>query len=229
MNTHHRQFAVLGLGRFGQSIVKTLSEKGCSVLACDHDHDIVQDMSQYATHVVQLDVTDENAMNSIGLGNFDVVIVAIGSNKESSIMATLIAKECGAKYVIAKATDLRQKTILEKIGADRVILPEREMGVRIAMNLINSNIVDLINISENLSVADIEPLPVWVNSTLQKSNIRAEYDLNIIAIRRNKRLIISPKPTEVIEKEDILVVVGADNDMQRFINKNKVKSGGFFD
>ncbi len=225
----NRQVAVLGLGRFGQSIVRTLSQRGCSVLACDVDHDKVQDVSEYATHVVQADLTDESAVSALGLSNFDVVVVAIGTNKDAGIMTTLLAKEAGAKYVIAKASNMKHKTILEKIGADRVVLPEMEMGVRIALNLLTTNVVDLVSISEDLSIADIEPLDSWIGNTLQKTNIRADFGLNVVAIRRNKKTIVSPKPTETFQADDVLVVIGEVNDLQRFITKNRVKSGGFFD
>lgn len=223
---HHKQIAVLGLGRFGQSIVKTLAENGCEVLACDQNIDIVQEMSQYATHVVQAELTDEMALTSLGLGNFDVVVVAIGMDLESSVMATMFAKQSGVKYVIARAQNHIQKKILEKIGADRVVLPEREMGVKIAMGMISANIIDFINLSDEYGIAEIEPLPQWVGQTLQKAHIRAVTGINIVAIKRGKRIIVSPKPDETIEASDILVAVGENRDIQRL--SADAKPGGFF-
>ncbi len=221
-----KQFAVLGLGRFGSSIVKTLSENGFNVLACDADADIVQEVSRFATYVVQADVTDENAMKKLGLGNFDVVIVAIGTNLESSVMATLIAKEQGAKYVLSKARDNKQKNILEKVGADRVVLPEWEMGARVATSLITTNVIDYINLSEQFTIAEIEPLDEWAGLSIQKANIRAQAGLNVVAIRRGKRVMVSLNPNEVIEETDILVVVGETANIQRMRSKSKSKVGG---
>ncbi len=221
----NKQFAVLGLGRFGQSIVKTLSQNGNNVLACDIDEDVVQDMSEIATHVVQVDVTDEHAMARLGLRNFDVVIVAIGSNLESSTMATLIAKEQGAKYVLSKAKNHMQKSILEKVGADKVVLPEWEMGNRVATNLITTNVIDFINLSDEFTIAEIEPLNDWVGLSLQKANIRAHTGINIVAIKRGKRVIVSLKPDEIIQEEDILVAIGEISDLQRLHSKSKARTG----
>lgn len=211
----NKQFAVLGLGRFGQSIVQTLVENGYDVLCCDKNIDIVNDVSKYASHVVQADVVDEHTLISLGLNNFDVVIVAIGGNMESSIMATMIAKEEGVPLVITKAKNVTQKAILEKVGADRVVLPERDMGVKIATNLITTNVIDYINLSDKFGIAEIEPKKEWVGKSLQKSNIRASSGLNIVAIKRNNKIIVSPKADEIILENDILVAVGDNLDIQR--------------
>lgn len=215
----NKQFAVLGLGRFGKSIVNTLVENGYDVLCVDNNIEIVKEVSKFANHVVQADVTDEHALSALGLNNFDVVIVAIGDNMESSIMATLMAKEKGAELVIAKAKSMIQKSILEKVGADRVVLPEKDMGVRIATNLITTNVIDFINLSEKFGIAEIEPKKEWIGVSLQKSNIRAESGLNIVAIKRNNKIIVSPKAEEVIIQNDILVAVGENSDIQR-LSKN---------
>lgn len=211
----NRQFAVLGLGRFGQSIVKTLTNHNCEVLACDSDAARVHDVSQFATHVVQLDFTDTHAMEELGLGNFDVVIIAMSSNLEVSIISAMMAKEKGCKYVLAKAYTDVQKDILVKLGVDRVVLPEREMGEKIALNLINNNVLDTINISENFSIVEIAPVMKWIGVPIKKSNIRAEYGLNILAIKRNNKIIVSPKPDEVVLEDDILVAVGETSDIKK--------------
>ncbi len=228
MQRKNSQFAVLGLGRFGTSIVRTLCKNGCNVLACDEDEDIVQEISEIATHAVQVNVTDEAAMHSLGLGNFDVVIIAIGDDMEASLIATLVAKEMGAKFVLVKAQNSHHKVILEKIGADRVVLPEFEMGERLATSLITTNVIDYINLSEEFSIAEIEPLEQWIDVSIQKANIRATIGLNIVAIKRGKRVIVSPKADELIQDEDILVVIGETSVLQRLHTKNKVKSGGLF-
>lgn len=211
----HKQFAVLGLGRFGQSIAKTLLENGCHVLVCDKDIDSVNEMSKYAVHAVQADCMDRNALEELGLNNFDVVIVAIGENLEASLMATLIAKEKGVPFVITKARNETQRTILEKVGADRVVLPERDMGIRIATTLVTTNVIDFINLSDKFSIAEIEPKREWIGKSLQKSNIRAATGLNIVAIKRDNKVIVSPTATEIIFSGDLLVTIGENANIQR--------------
>ena len=214
----NRQFAVLGLGRFGQSLVKTLIENDCDVLCCDKDIEIVNEMAKYGCHALQADVTDVHVLDQFGINNFDVVIVAIGEDMEGSILATMMAKELGAKFVIAKAKNDIQKSILEKVGADRVVLPERDMGVRIANTLITTNIIDYINLSDKFAIVEIQPEKNWVNKSILDSNVRAKYGLNIVAIKRQNHIIVSPLPSEVIEEKDILVVVGKNDVIQRVNN-----------
>lgn len=214
----NKQFAVLGLGRFGQSIVTSLVENGFEVLCCDKDIEIVNEMSKYGCHVVQADVTDSHVLTEFGINNFDVVIVAIGENMEGSILATMMAKELGAKCVIAKAKNDIQKSILEKVGADKVVLPERDMGKRIVSTLIATNIIDYINLSDKFAIAEIEPAEKWVNKTILDINIRAKFGLNIVAIKRNNNIIVSLNPTDIIEKGDVLVVIGETPDVKK-INK----------
>lgn len=210
-----RQFAVLGLGRFGQSVVKTLYDKGYDVLAVDKDIDIVNEMSKYSTLVLQADVGDETVVKNLGLNNYDVVVVAMGANLEKSVMATLLAKENGAKTVITKAKNQSEKTVLLKVGADRVVLPEREMGEKLATNLITTNVIDFINLSDKFGVAEIKPLEKWIGETLIKSNIRAEYNINVVAIKRgdDADIIVTPRPSEVILEGDKLVVIGENADI----------------
>lgn len=214
----NKQFAVLGLGRFGQSIATALIQNGCEVLCCDKDMENVNEMSKFGCHAIQADVTDFHALNELGINNFDVVIVAIGENLEGSILATMMAKDFGAKFIIAKARNDIQKSILEKVGADRVVLPERDMGKRIASTLITTNIIDYINLSDKFAIAEIEPNPKWVGKSILDSNVRAEYGLNIVAIKRDNDILVSPLPSVIIEKEDILVVVGENSQVSEVHN-----------
>ena len=201
----NKQFAILGLGRFGQSIAKTLVDNGCDVLCVDKNIDAVNEMSKYASNVTRADVADVHAMSALGLNNFDVVIIAIGENMEAGIMAT----------VITKAKNEIQKSILQKVGADRVVLPEKDMGIRIATSLITSNIIDFISLSDKFTIAEIEPRKEWIDISLKKSNIRAEHRLNVVAIKRNNDIIVSPKAEEIIQKDDILVIIGTITDIQK--------------
>ncbi len=203
-----KQFAILGLGRFGQSIATSLLESGCQVLCCDRDIEIVNEMSKYGCHAVQADITDIHVLQEFGINNFDFVIIAIGENMESSILATMLTKELGAKFVISKAKNKLQKTILEKVGADRVVLPEMDMGKRIASTLASKNIIDYISLSEKFAILEVAPEKSWINKTIAESNIRAKVGINVVAIKRNEDIIVSPYPTEVIREDDILIAVG---------------------
>lgn len=212
---NNKQFIVLGLGRFGQSIAKTLLDNNCEVLCCDKSIELVNEISEYGCHALQADVTDAKALEELGINNFDVVIVAIGGNMEASILATMFAKEMGAKMIIAKAKTDVQKSVLKRIGADRVVFPEREMGFKIANSLISTNIIDYINLSNEFAIVEIEPIKRWVNKTLLKCKIRDEYGLNIVAIKRDNKIIVSPNPAETIRQEDILVVIGESHKLQK--------------
>ena len=175
-------------------------------------------MSKYGCHSIQADVTDVHVLEQFGINNFDVVVVAIGEDMEGSILATMMAKELGASFVIAKAKNDIQKSILEKVGADRVVLPERDMGIRIANTLITTNVIDYINLSDKFAIVEIEPLKNWINSSILDSNVRAKYGLNIVAIKRHNDIIVSPLPNEIIQEHDILVVVGRSDVIQKINN-----------
>lgn len=211
----NKQFVIIGLGRFGSSIAKTLYSLGSDVLAIDIDEDLVQEISDSVTHAVQLDATDENALRSLGIRNFDVAVVTIGDNIQSSIMATLLVKELGVKYIIAKGhSDLHAK-VLYKIGADRVILPEKDMGVRVAHNLVSANILDYIELSEDYSVMEIQALEEWTGSTLKDVKLRSKYGINVMAIKRGDEVNLSPAADDIIEDGDVIVAIGSAEDLSR--------------
>lgn len=202
----YSQFAVLGLGRFGMSIVQTLSEYDVNILACDRDEVKLQHAMEYATHVVKADVFDELALERLGLGSFDVVIMAMGEDFEASQIATMIAKEKGVKHIIVKARNQRQKKILKSIGADEVILPEFEMGRKLARRLVGSNILDILEESELYTVSEMEPLRDWCGKTLRETDIRRKHGITVLATRKGERLTMPVPPDQVIEQDDILVV-----------------------
>ena len=211
----NKQFVIIGLGRFGSSVARTLSDLGNDVLAIDKDEDIVQEISDEVTHAVQLDATDENALRSLGIRNFDVAVVTIGDNIQASIMATLLVKELGVKYIIAKAqSDLHSK-VLYKIGADRVVLPEKEMGIRVAHNLVSTNILDYIELSPDYSVIEIQASENWSGKTLSDLGLRSKYGINIMAIKRGDDVNISPLAEDIIEADDIIVAIGSGEDLSR--------------
>lgn len=202
----NKNFAVLGLGHFGMSIIQTLSELDVNILACDRDEAKLQLATEYATHVVRADVADENALTRLGLGNFDVIVLAVGRDFEASQIATMIAKENGAKYVIVKARNLRQKKILESIGADEVILPEHEIGAKLARRLASPNIMDILDDSEFYTITEMHPMEEWLNQTIQESDIRRKHNITVLAVRRGDQVIIPVSPAEVLTEHDVLIV-----------------------
>jgi len=210
-----KQFVVIGCGRFGTSVAKTLYKMGNDVLAIDGSEEIVQSISEEVTHAVQADATDEHALRSLGIRNFDVAVITIGSDIQSSIMATLIAKELGVKYVVSKAQNELHAKVLYKIGADRVVFPERDMGIRVAHNLVASNILDYIELAPDYSIMEISSLVEWEGQTLIELDIRSKYGINVMAIKHGNQINVSPKANDRIEKGDILVVIGHNDDLKK--------------
>ena len=214
-----KQFVVLGLGRFGMSLARELSEKGHLVLGVDSSMERVQAASEFVTQAVCVDVADESAVHSLGLGNFDIVVVSIGSDFEASVMAVLLAKEAGAPYIVAKAQSNQHRLILERIGADRVIFPEREMGVRLANSLMYGNFLEFMEVSKDYGILEVKPLPEWVGKSLQESNIRVKYRLNVAAIRTGDAVDVTPAANRVFTEADTVVLMGSSKDIQKFLEK----------
>ena len=218
-----KQFVIIGLGRFGSSVAETLFTLGNDVLVIDKNEELVQDISDKVTHAVQMDATDETALKSIGIRNFDVAIVTIGDDIQSSIMATLLLKELGVNYIVTKAKNELHEKVLKKIGADRVILPEKEMGVRVAHNLVSSSILEYIDLSPDYSIIEIEVIDEWCDNSLRQLNLRSKYGMNIIALKGKEGINISPAPDEIIKKGDIMVIIGSADDLNK-LEKKIVKS-----
>ena len=203
-----RQFAVIGLGRFGSNMAKALSKMGYEVLAIDKNQHKVQEFSDEVTHVVQADTTDENALRELGILNFDVVVVAIGEDVQANVLTTLQLKEIGVNFIVATSRNSLHTKLLEKVGADRIVAPERDMARRVAYNLASTSVMDYIELSPRFSIVEITAPKAFQNKTIADSNIRAKYGINVVAIKRGEDLIISPLPSEKIIKDDIVVVVG---------------------
>ncbi|WP_275896013.1 potassium channel family protein [Aeribacillus pallidus] len=214
-----KEFAVIGLGRFGGSICRTLSEEGAEVLAIDVDEDRVNEFANIVSHAVVADTTDEAVLKSLGIRNFDHVIVAIGDNIQASILTTIMLKELGVKHITVKAQNDYHEKVLSKIGADTVVHPERDMGRRLAHNLLSNNVLDYLELSEEHSIVEIAANRNIAGYSLIELDIRAKYGINIVAIKRNNEIIVSPQATEVIKAGDILIVIGADVDIDRFEKK----------
>ncbi len=224
-----RQFTVIGLGRFGFSVAKTLSEKGHQVLGIDIDEDKVQDLSEIATQTVCADATDEKALKAVGIENMDVAIVGMGDNLEASILTTLILKEVGVKEIVAKAVTEDHRKVLQRVGATRVVNPEKDMGVRVANSLISPTVIEHIELSEDSSIAELIPPGEYIDKSLRDIDIRKKYGLNIIAIKKKLRIVtkegevkeeqkmnVAPEPGDMIRKGDILIVVGTNEHIEGF-------------
>ena len=206
-----QNYAIIGLGRFGGSICRTLVESGQEVLAIDSNEERVNEYMDIATHAVVGNAQDESTLRSLGIRNFDHVIVAIGEDIQASILVTLMVKEMGVPNVLAKAQNEYHAKVLERVGADRVVHPERDMGVRIAHNLVSRNILDLIELSNEFSLAEIKVSnPKFFNKSLIEVNFRQRFGLTVVAIRRaDGQVVVSPPANEIVCENDNLLVIGS--------------------
>ena len=214
-----KSYAILGLGIFGSTIARVLSDSNHDVIAIDRDITCVDRVSEYVVNAVQADITDIDQLRSIGVQDVDVAVVATGSHLEDSIMAVLNLKELGVPYVVAKAKNRKYMNILEKVGADRVVRPEKEMGERVAKQLLSTNIIDLIDIDDDYSVIEIAALPDWQNRSLKDLNLRKNFGINVLGIRKNPKahLSISPDADYVICEQDRLLIIA---DKKKFAELN---------
>ena len=216
-----KQYLVIGCGRFGSSVAKKMCQLGNEVMVIDKDEDSINNIAELVTHTAIVDVTEERDLKSIGLGNFDVVIVAISSDVRASIMATLIAKEMGVEQVVCKAKDELQAKVLYKIGADRVVFPERDMGIRVAHNLVSDNILDHIELDPEYSIMEIVTPNKWVGKTLIELDLRAKYEITILAVKSGDKINVIPSPQEQLQEKSILVVIGKNSNISTIITKEK--------
>jgi len=210
----NKQFAVIGIGRFGQSLVEELTRLGYEVMAIDIDEEKINDTVEIATHAVQADSMDEDALKALGIGNFDVVIVAIGNNIQSNILTTIILKELGVKKVVAKAQNALHGKVLEKIGADVVIYPERDMAIKLARSLVSNNFLEQINLSPTYSVIELFTPVTFINKSLVEIGLRKKMGVTVLAIRRDDNVIVAPGPDEKLYKGDIIIALGSNEDLQ---------------
>ncbi|MGM0608448.1 MAG: potassium channel family protein [Candidatus Muiribacteriota bacterium] len=222
-----RHFVVIGMGRFGIQVASTLAQKGLSVLAIDKDSDVIDDIKDELEHVTIANATEEGSLRALGINDFDVAIVAIGESLENNILTTAILKNLKVKQIIVRATTKLHKTILETIGATRVVLPEEEMGVRIANSLAAASLVDNIEFSEGFSIAQIKVSSELAGKSLIEANLRAEYNVNVVAIKQEfeveendkkekKEKIVVPSSNYILLENDILIVVGKNEDINTF-------------
>lgn len=215
-----KQYIVIGCGRFGSSVAKKMCQLGNEVMVIDKDEDSIENIAEQVTHTAIVDVTEERDLKSIGLGNFDVVIVAISSDIRASIMVTIMAKEMGVPKIVCKAKDELQAKVLYKIGADKVVFPERDMGIRLAYNLASENILDQINLDPEYSIMEIVTPQNWVGKTIIELNLRAKYDITVLAVKTQSGLKVMPSPNYKMQEKNILIIIGNTDKISDIILEN---------
>lgn len=214
-----KQVVVIGLGRFGSSVCQELYKMGHEVLAIDSNMDRVDANRDHSSHAVFANATDESELKALGVRNFDNAIVAIGDDLQASVLCTLMLKEIGVSKVWVKARDLQHQKILEKVGADRVIQPEYEMGVRVAHHMDSEKIIDYIDLSKDYSIQELTASGKIANRTLAKLRLRERYQIIILAIKRGEDVNIAPVPDDEVQENDVLIVMGHRNNLKRFEEK----------
>lgn len=215
MKERAKQYLVLGLGRFGSSVAKSLYKLGQEVLAVDTDAELVEDIAPYVTQAVQIDAADETALESLGVRNFDIAVVSIGQNLRDSILVCVLLKELGVPYLIAKATDELHAKVLRKIGVDRVVFPERDMGARLAKSLLMPNVLELMDLHDDYQLVEVIIPQKWVGNTIIGVDVRRHYGFSILAIQRQGQFMVSPAPDSVFQAGDLLLVLGKKDDIER--------------
>lgn len=210
-----KQFIVLGLGSFGASVAVTLQQLGCDVVAVDHDMERVNQVAEKVTYAMQADIGNPDLLSSLGSRNFDGIVVASSENLESSILATLAAKEVGIPYILCKANNERYAQVLKKVGADAVVFPEEEMGRKIAKNLMSSNLADWIALSPDYSIVETAVPEKWIGKSLKELDVRKNHEVNVAGIKEGDRVEITLDPDMPLREGMILMLIGADKALEK--------------
>ena len=211
----NKSYAVIGLGQFGMTVALTLADANCDVLAIDDQEDNVQDIAEKVSYAVRADVRDPGVLQSLGVQNADVAIIAVAENMEASITATMQVKELGVPFVMAKAMNALHGRILEKIGADKVIYPEHSMGVRVARNLLSSGFIDMFELSSDFSMAEFKIPQEWIGKTLRELKVREKYHINLIGLKQEDKINMNVAPDEPLPADCTIVAAGANSDLNR--------------
>lgn len=203
-----KSYVVIGLGRFGAEAARQLYALGCEVLAMDLHSELVQQVANDVTHAVVGDGQDKEVLKTLGVRNMDCAIIAIGDDLAASVLATMNMKELGVPYIVCKAHDETHRRVLEKLGADRIVIPEKENAARLARSLSSPNVLDYIELSDDYGIVEVPAPKSWYEKTLKELNVRAKLGVNIIAVRRDGKINVSPAADFRIRKEDVMVVLG---------------------
>lgn len=214
-----QQYAVIGMGRFGASLAGELMKLGHQVLGIDKDEEVIDEMIDVVTHAVVADATDEEVLRSLGIRNFDCVIVAIGNDIQTSILVSIQVKELGVKKVVAKALSDLHGRVLERLGVDRIIYPERDMGIRVAHHLVSPNLLDYIELSKDYTIAELI-VPSCLNGiSLRQLDSRARFGCSIVAINKLNGIIIAPTSDDTLAEKDVMVMIGTNTQIEQFEEK----------
>ncbi|MGZ9585320.1 potassium channel family protein [Paenibacillus marinisediminis] len=214
-----QQYAVIGMGRFGSSLAEELMKLGHQVLGIDKDEEVIDEMNNVVTHAVVADATDEEVLRSLGIRNFDCVVVAIGNDIQTSILVSIQVKELGVKKVVAKALSDLHGRVLERLGVDRIIYPERDMGIRVAHHLVSPNLLDYIELSKDYTIAELN-VPSCLNGiTLRELNSRVRFGCSIVALNKSNGIIVAPTADDVLTENDVMVMIGTNLQIEQFEEK----------
>lgn len=214
-----KQYAVFGLGSFGESVAVALQELGCEVVVVDNHMERIEDISLYVSYAVQADIEDPEVIRSLGARNLDGVVVAVADDMEASIMATLVSKEIGVPYVLAKAKNELHAKVLKKIGADSIIFPEKEIGQSVARNLVSGEFVDWISLSPDYSITEIQVPEKWIGKSLSEIDVRRTKDVNVVGVRIGEKIQVTIDPEEPLQKEMMLIMIGSNEALEKFGEK----------
>ena len=212
-----KSYAVIGLGRYGKAVAKELLQNGAEVLAIDMDPDVVNSAARGMPHCKCADVTKPGTIKELGIADMDAVIIAIAGNIEASVMATMLCKEAGVKNVIVKCANSLHQRMLLKIGADQVTFPELESGVRLAKNLVSAGFVDIAELSDEVSVVELEVKDEWNGKTLVELSLRRKYGINVVGLRKEDRLMINIDPEMLLRKDMTLVVIASKQSLKKLV------------
>ena len=218
-----KQIVVIGLGRFGTSLATTLACLGHDVLALDRSEREVQNVASQVTHAVEVDATNEALLKELGVGNFDIAIVGIGARVDSSVLITILLKKLGVPYVIAKADSELHGSILEKIGADRVVYPECEMGVRVAQGVTLLDVSDYMSLSPGYGISKLEAPPYFVGKKLNELGFvkKGKWEVAVFLIMRDDEIIVSPRQSEAVKGDDVLIIAGSHDNLEKLLAEAK--------
>ena len=203
-----KSYVVIGMGRFGSEVAKRLCELGCEVLAVDKSSELIQPMGEVVTQAVVADATDKEVLRALGVKDFDCAVVAIGGSLSDSVLATMNLKELGIGHIVCKAHDATHRQVLMKLGADQVVIPEQENAIRLARSLSSFNVLDYIELSEDYGIIDVPAPAQWVGRSLKELNIRAQLGVNILAVKQDGKINVSPSADYSICQGDVMVVLG---------------------
>lgn len=210
-----QEFAVIGLGDFGTNVAVTLVNSGATVMVVDSDEKKLEEIADEVDFAVCIDATNPAALRQLGIHNYDGAIVGMGHSLETSVLIVLQLKEMGVPFVMAKASSNLEGRILQKVGADKVIFPDREMGIRVGNQIMNGNYFEAIELSERYSITDLPVPSGWAGKTIAELNIRSKYGVSIIGIRGLETVTINPKPNEKLNADDALIILGDNTELKK--------------